>query len=219
MSAVLMPRTRVCPRVLCKILNLPRYDIYETSTCRPESQGFALLHECVRGTAAAVYDVTIAYTRRDQSARPAAPSLADIVTRRFADVHVHVARIPMVSIPTDPELLSHWLIGRFKEKDRLLNDFYAGKVCFVFLFFVEAGTCINRLARKGFSGPSWSKPMSRWAAVSRACLWGALFYLSFATRTGRRLYSLQWLVAGVGGIAIMSAARAPSTSTSRTVAN
>ncbi len=79
-------------------------------------------------TAAAVYDVTIAYTHRSHGARPAAPSLADIVTRRFGDVHVHVARIPMASVPTDPELLSHWLIGRFKEKDRLLNDFYAGKV-------------------------------------------------------------------------------------------
>ena len=141
----------------------------------------------MHGRPAAVYDVTVAFTLHGSAARPPAPSLADTMTRRYGAVHVHVARFPLASLPADPAALGLWLVGRFKEKDRLLSAFYAGE---------------------GFPGPAWRTPYPLAAAAPRALLWGALLALSWGTAAGRRLYFGAWLLAGVGGVAVMAAGRA-----------
>ncbi len=146
------------------------------------------MHEGYADAAAAVYDVTIAFTRRGDppGARPPAPSLADMVTRRYGAVHVHVARIPLAAVPTDPALRAQWLVGRFKEKDRLLTRFYAGG---------------------GFPGAAWTDPLPWRAALARTVLWASLYSLALGTRAGRRLYLMQWVAAGLGGILVMATGR------------
>jgi 1-acyl-sn-glycerol-3-phosphate acyltransferase len=150
----------------------------------PRTKGFRLLCAGLRGHATAVYDVSIAYTRRGEDARPAAPGLADLMSRRYGDVHVHVRRYDMATVPTDPNLQSQWLIGRFKDKDRLLERFYAGH---------------------GFPGDSWSAPMTPAAAVVRLGLAACLIAPCLLTATGGRLYARVWVLGAIGGILVNAA--------------
>ncbi len=102
----------------------------------------------------------------------------------FSNSAVHVARIPLHAVPADPALQAQWLVGRFKLKDRLLARFYAGG---------------------GFPGSRWCDPLPRAVALTRALFWVGLFAATLGTAAGRRLYAMQWLAAGLGGIAVMAA--------------
>lgn len=150
-----------------------------TSVLTPRIKGFALLRSCMEGGHAVVYDVTIAYTRKGQRDRPSAPSLADIVTRRYGDVHVYVQRFPLESLPQDSSRLAHWLIGRYKEKDRLLQNFYNGY---------------------GFPGTCWHQSMSTTAVCVRAICWAGLLLPCLTTKLGRSFYLRLWVMAGLGGM-------------------
>lgn len=68
---------------------------------------------------AAVYDVTIGYKHR-------CPSFLDNVFGVDpSEVHIHVQRIPLDSIPTSEDEISSWLMDKFRLKDELLSNFYS----------------------------------------------------------------------------------------------
>ena len=65
----------------------------------------------------AVYDLTIGY-------EGGVPSLWQYARGYAMRVHLHVRRHPVDTLPETEELLKQWLIGRYQEKDSLLDDFY-----------------------------------------------------------------------------------------------
>lgn len=95
----------------------------------PRSKGFEM---CLKHLADPKYilDVTIMYGNTSkfvdgQMTRLKSPSLFDFLRGKCSEVHIHMTRIPVTSLPTETEKLKHWLHGRFLAKDRLLEEFYS----------------------------------------------------------------------------------------------
>jgi 1-acyl-sn-glycerol-3-phosphate acyltransferase len=84
----------------------------------PRTKGFAASVTGLRGHAAAVYDVTIAYP-------DGVPGITDLISGTVRSFHLHVRRHPLEVLPDDNEGLSVWLHERFVEKDDLLDAFKA----------------------------------------------------------------------------------------------
>lgn len=67
----------------------------------------------------AVYDVTIGY-------RPSSPTFFDNASGvNPSEVHMHVRRIPLDTIPTSEDEVTTWLMNTFHFKDQLLSDFHS----------------------------------------------------------------------------------------------
>ncbi|KAK6131216.1 hypothetical protein DH2020_035046 [Rehmannia glutinosa] len=89
-----------------------------TNVLLPKTKGFYACLEILRGSFAAVYDVTIAYKNQQ------CPSFLDNVFGVDpSEVHVHVRRIPIGEIPASEVDAATWLVDAFHFKDQLLNDF------------------------------------------------------------------------------------------------
>lgn len=85
----------------------------------PKTKGFFACLECLRGSLDAVYDVTIAY-------KHCCPTFMDnVLGVAPSEVHIHVQRITIDSIPTSEEEINTWLINRFHLKDQMLSDFHS----------------------------------------------------------------------------------------------
>ncbi|KAG4988422.1 hypothetical protein JHK85_031405 [Glycine max] len=83
----------------------------------PKTKGFCACLQELRSSLAAVYDVTIGYKYR-------CPSFLDNVFGVDpSEVHIHICRFPLDSIPVSEEEMSMWLINRFQTKDQLLSNF------------------------------------------------------------------------------------------------
>ncbi|XP_057456368.1 probable 1-acyl-sn-glycerol-3-phosphate acyltransferase 5 [Lotus japonicus] len=83
----------------------------------PRTKGFCTCLQELRGSLTAVYDVTIGYKYR-------CPSFLDNVFGVDpSEVHIHIRRIPVDSIPVSESEISKWLIDRFECKDQLLANF------------------------------------------------------------------------------------------------
>lgn len=83
----------------------------------PKTKGFCACLQQLRGSLNAVYDVTIGYKYR-------CPSFLDNVFGVDpSEVHLHICRIPLDSIPVSEDEISLWLVKRFQLKDRLLSNF------------------------------------------------------------------------------------------------
>ncbi|GMN37456.1 hypothetical protein TIFTF001_006822 [Ficus carica] len=83
----------------------------------PKTKGFFACLEGLRGSLDAVYDITIAY-------KHCCPTFMDNVYGVApSEVHIHVQRILLDSIPTSEEAVTTWLINRFHLKDQMLSDF------------------------------------------------------------------------------------------------
>ncbi|CAF3600945.1 unnamed protein product [Rotaria sp. Silwood1] len=76
----------------------------------------------------AVYDVTIMYSQtydKNRQIRTAASSMAEFLQGQTKELHIHVKRIPIDSIPSETnEQISNWLYQRFIIKDKLIKHFY-----------------------------------------------------------------------------------------------
>ncbi len=83
----------------------------------PRTKGFVATLEGLRGHVDAVYDVTIGYLA-------GVPTLWQWTQGAAPEVHVHVRRFPVASLPEDAEALAAWVMDRYVEKDRLLDAFY-----------------------------------------------------------------------------------------------
>lgn len=153
----------------------------------PRTKGFSGCMAGLRGHIDAVYDITVAYsTTPPPSPRPSAPSMADLMTSRYREVHVHVKRFDMDSFPMGEEALAEWIQQRFVAKDKLLEDYYAGTP---------------------WPGATWQSRPSRLASAARVVAWSAILAATFGTSLGRRLYLMQCLFGGLGGVAVMFAYR------------
>jgi 1-acyl-sn-glycerol-3-phosphate acyltransferase len=93
-------------------LEVPRH------TLIPRSKGFSASVEGLRGHLNAVYDLTIAYER-------GVPTLWQFIEGLVERVHIHVRRFPIDAMPSTETELRAWLLGRWQEKDDLLEHYYA----------------------------------------------------------------------------------------------
>lgn len=84
----------------------------------PRTKGFSAAVQGLRGHITAIYDVTIGY-------KEGVPSLWQFIQGFGDEAHLHVKRFPVDGVPSSTEDLSNWLIERYKEKDALLDRFYA----------------------------------------------------------------------------------------------
>lgn len=87
----------------------------------PRTKGFVASVQSLRGHVDGVYDLTIGYL-------DGVPTLWQWIKGYVRRVHLNVRRYAMDAMPQDEDGLSTWLIERFREKDRLLDSFYANGV-------------------------------------------------------------------------------------------
>jgi 1-acyl-sn-glycerol-3-phosphate acyltransferase len=88
----------------------------------PRTKGFVASVQNLRGHVTAVYDLTIGYEN-------GVPTLWQWIKGYVRQVHLHVRRYPVESLPVEEEPLSAWLVERFEEKDRLLESYYRSGSC------------------------------------------------------------------------------------------
>jgi len=90
----------------------------------PRTKGFLATVEGLRPSLGAIYDVTLVYDH--QRMRP--PSFSSLLFSRWVgqpvDVHLHVRRFPITTIPAEPKLLEEWVFKVWEEKDELLDHFF-----------------------------------------------------------------------------------------------
>jgi len=84
----------------------------------PRSKGFAATIEGLGSHLHAIYDVTIGYV-------DGVPTLWQYITGSVKRIHVHVRRFPIETLPQLEDELRDWLINRYREKDSLLEHYYA----------------------------------------------------------------------------------------------
>ena len=84
----------------------------------PRTKGFVATVEGLGDHLHAVYDVTIGYV-------DGVPTIGQLILGSVERVHLHVRRFPVADLPREAEELGQWLIDRFREKDNLLEQFYA----------------------------------------------------------------------------------------------
>ncbi len=83
----------------------------------PRAKGFAAAVEGLRSHVTAVYDFTIGYTG-------GVPTLRNYVSGAVQQVHLHVRRFAIESLPHTRAAIEQWVRDRFVEKDALLDHFY-----------------------------------------------------------------------------------------------
>jgi lysocardiolipin and lysophospholipid acyltransferase len=94
---------------------------------QPRTKGFVSSVRALRGTATAVYDVTLGYQETDDAERHMTPPFLRTMLSPSAEpriVHVHQRRIPIDDIPVDEEELKKWTYQLYAEKDKLLSEFH-----------------------------------------------------------------------------------------------
>ena len=83
----------------------------------PRTKGFTASVQGLRGHVTAVYDLTIGYEE-------GVPTLWQYLKGLVGRVHLHVRRLPIEELPETDEGLRQWLLERFVEKDRLMENYY-----------------------------------------------------------------------------------------------
>ena len=83
----------------------------------PRTKGFVATVQGLESHLQAVYDMTIGYVGKT-------PTLKEWIQGKVKVVHLNIRRFPIASLPKEEKALSDWAIERFKEKDRLLDQFY-----------------------------------------------------------------------------------------------
>lgn len=82
----------------------------------PRPKGFVVTVERMRDRVDGVYDLTIGYPQ-------GIPTLGQFIRGAIPEVHLHVRRHPIASLPTGADALAGWLMARFQEKDARIRDF------------------------------------------------------------------------------------------------
>lgn len=82
------------------------------------TKGVVASIEGLRGHLDAVYDLTIGYER-------GVPSLWQYLQGLVRRIHLHVRRVPISELPESADELRQWVLERWREKDELLEGFYA----------------------------------------------------------------------------------------------
>lgn len=93
---------------------------------QPRTKGFVSAVHALRGSAGAVYDVTLGYQETDGPERDVTPDFGtQLLTPGLCDrvIHVHQRRIPIAEVPEDEEEIKEWVYKLYAEKDELLKHF------------------------------------------------------------------------------------------------
>ncbi|CAG5123174.1 unnamed protein product [Candidula unifasciata] len=134
-----------------------------------------------------IYDVTIAYESAFHfkgKQRLPAPSMQDFLMGWCPRVHIHIARIPMTDVPSDPEQLKLWLYSRFQVKDRLLQEFYSA----------------TRQEEARFPGMHVVRPLALSVLLPSVLLWSGTVALCNSSALYRNIYWKVGLGAAVAGL-------------------
>jgi len=112
--------TRITPAKLAKSQDFARDHGHHVPrhTLVPRSKGFVATVDGLRDHVDAVYDCTLGYVE-------GVPTLWQFIKGYAPKAHMHVRRYPIDTLPADDEGLSDWLYDRFREKDDLLEGYYA----------------------------------------------------------------------------------------------
>lgn len=95
---------------------------------QPRTKGFVGAAQALRGSAGAIYDVTVAYgDNPEDEVRPSFLRMYFTTALRNRVVHVHQRRIPMDSVPKDEKDAKLWLYKLFEQKDTLIDGYYKNK--------------------------------------------------------------------------------------------
>lgn len=111
--------TRITPEKLRKSREhaVKRGLVPPNYTLVPRVKGFAASVQGLSGSAAAVYDVTIGYPR-------GIPSLWQYISGQVDEIHLHLKRYGMETLPRDEDGLARWLSDRFAEKEAWLGSLW-----------------------------------------------------------------------------------------------
>ncbi|CAL8267121.1 unnamed protein product [Lota lota] len=84
----------------------------------PRTKGFTTTLQCLKGTVAAVYDVTLNF--KDQQT----PTLLGIVHGKKYKADLKIKRFPVEEIPEDEKACANWLHKLYQEKDALQEHYH-----------------------------------------------------------------------------------------------
>ncbi|XP_077863859.1 lysocardiolipin acyltransferase 1-like [Saccoglossus kowalevskii] len=147
----LSERNRERNAVYAKKNGLPVYDY----VLHPRTTGFTFLVESLRknNMLDAVHDVSVAYPQNLPQRE------IDILKGDFPrEIHFHIKRHPIATLPIDEEGLQKWCNEQWSEKEEVLKEFYKNKR-FVNVENVETGhiitDCLHRWEGGVLRGDSW----------------------------------------------------------------
>ncbi len=86
----------------------------------PRTKGFVASVNGLRSRVDAVYDVTLGY-------RGGVSTLIEFVRGKNPEVHIHVRRFPVATLPEESTDLTTWILDRFVEKDQRMEAFKANQ--------------------------------------------------------------------------------------------
>lgn len=139
-SSLTDPRRRRWPYWLVNYLEGTRYTVAKRDAAQafakkrdlkqlrhvlqPRTKGFVQTVRALRGSAGAVYDVTIGY--HENESFEIVPSFTRMYLTTSAEkrkIHVHQRRIPLSEIPSDEDELRDWIYKLYEQKDELIERF------------------------------------------------------------------------------------------------
>ena len=160
-------------------LVVPRDSPDLTEVLCPRVKGFAACVEGLDGHADAIYDMTVAYSVDGSFLRPANnPCMEAMMDGEYTQVHIHLKRHDTAEMPKHPVAVGNWLVDRFVEKDKLLQNFYKGN---------------------GFPGAVWDGGGRSGYILAHSAFWLGLLGVTLTTKVGRQMYAAQVLFGGLGG--------------------
>lgn len=156
-----------------------RQDPMLTEVLCPRVKGFTACVEGLDGHATAIYDMTVAYSVDGSFLRPPNnPCMEAMMDGEYTQVHVHLKRHVAAELPKERLAIGNWLVDRFVDKDKLLQQFYKGK---------------------GFPGTVWQSESRNGYILAHSAFWLGLLGATLSSKIGRQLYAAQVLFGGLGG--------------------
>jgi len=86
----------------------------------PRTKGFTASIPHMRGKAAAIYDIQIAFKPCD----PVKPTMRNLLLGKRVEGHMYAKRIPLEEVPEGDEAAAEWLHKLYQQKDRMTESFY-----------------------------------------------------------------------------------------------
>jgi 1-acyl-sn-glycerol-3-phosphate acyltransferase len=88
----------------------------------PRTKGFIGMVNGLRDAVSDIYDITIEYDGRNGE-----PTISDLAFGTIPTPHIHIKRYAISSLPRDDAGIADWLVERWKEKEKLLDDWKVNK--------------------------------------------------------------------------------------------